>query len=126
MSWLDDYEEHGSRVAGRVRGLGGAHPLSNPELVAAFLQQDKAWRTAQGYVRIADMDPTHALNAAVYILECSLQILIVLGFATAEIADERYRIEYLLSQPLVQALIARRGTSTEADLPWEKALRAIR
>lgn len=138
-----------------ARPQRAVHPLDDPALVSDFLDQDAAWCAAASanylnsplgpgggfrWIAIADMEPSHALNTARFILNRARDICLVLAVGekhsiaepidTAEfrarqnaLVDDKAR-ERLLDTPLVRALLARASEPPVSDKrPWDAVAR---
>jgi hypothetical protein len=142
MTWLDeraaigrdDDDTWGRRPYAYGQRL---HPLSDPKLVDAFLDQGDAWCGAGNeYLVIATMEPSHALNAAKWILNHARDIALTLATVVAADYGPRYvsmsepayqavlddvaARRMLFDRPLVRALVQRSSAqSYPTQYPWE-------
>lgn len=132
------------RFYASTRGAGQRrlHPLDDPQLVRAFIDQGKVWCTASlEYLPIFDtqrgdrehprfgMEPSHALNTARYILRNAIGTCTTLsvsgglpeaGSSFKLVIEDTSARYYLLNTALVQALLRRAGEKQPAPgLPWE-------
>lgn len=115
-----------------------AHPLSDPTLARAFLDQDRVWApggyvpNGTHFVQIAGMEPGHALDAANWVFDNARRVWLAVyveemiqpqpdGTVLGRIVDDYEARIALLNTPLFKALMRRAAVKPESVLPWETA-----
>lgn len=110
--------------------FSSSHPLGDPAWADQFLDQNESWASKDGYVKIADMEPSHALNAARFVLDRSLDVMLTLhvsgrpasamgtGVRADAVIDEYIARRYVMKTPLVTALLARAAIVEASVPPW--------
>lgn len=138
MAFDDDFDEEWH---GRRRGPWGkpgpkglresGHPLDEPKLIVEFLDQGDAWAAREGYVKIEDMTPAHALRTAMFMLDKARDIALVYFMSDVLATDTLFeRIvsdvearRWLIKTHLVAGLLDRAMGEPATSLPWARVLR---
>lgn len=130
-----DYQERLEEVERERRRyrLGHAsvkHPLRDPLQVVDYLDQDRAWASSTSILLIERMEPEHAFNAVLFLLQNSRAIALAVYLSgtdsdgylqTQLLVDPIKARSHILSSPLGLALLARaREEATTRRYAWQR------
>lgn len=106
------------------------HPLRDPLQVVAYLDQSKAWATANEVLLIERMEPEHAFNAVLFLIRNVRSIALAVYLAgpdedgynkTTLLTDDKAARGYILTTSLGLALLGRaREEATTRRYAWQR------